>query len=46
MGPSLKSCSVAPIASSQKMGGRNCKRVLTDAEIDLLLAGDEPKSAG
>ncbi len=29
-----------------KDGGRNCKRVLTDAEIDLLLAGDEPKSAG
>ncbi|HME69986.1 MAG TPA: hypothetical protein VKM54_08970 [Myxococcota bacterium] len=24
-------------------GGRNCKRVLTDAEIDLLLAGDERK---
>ena len=26
-------------------GGRVCKRVLTDAEIDLLLAGDEPKDA-
>ena len=26
-------------------GGRACKRVLTDAEIDLLLAGDEPKDA-
>jgi hypothetical protein len=26
-------------------GGRDCKRVLTDAEIDLLLAGDEPKDA-
>ena len=24
-------------------GGRDCKRVLTEAEIDLLLAGDEPK---
>jgi hypothetical protein len=28
-----------------KDGGRNCKRVLTDTEIDLLLAGDEPKGA-
>ena len=28
-----------------KDGGRDCKRVLTDAEIDLLLAGDEPKDA-
>ena len=26
-------------------GGRDCKRVLTDGEIDLLLAGDEPKDA-
>jgi len=26
-------------------GGRNCKRVLTDAELDLLLAGGEPKGA-
>jgi len=26
-------------------GGRDCMRVLTDAEIDLLLAGDEPKDA-
>ena len=26
-------------------GGRNCKRGLTDAEVDLLLAGDEPKDA-
>jgi hypothetical protein len=26
-------------------GGRDCTRVLTDAEIDLLLAGDEPKDA-
>jgi len=26
-------------------GGRDCKRVLSDAEIDLLLAGDEPKDA-
>ncbi len=26
-------------------GGRNCKRVLTEAEIDLLLAGDAPKDA-
>ena len=25
-------------------GGRNCRRVLTDAEIDLLLAGDQPES--
>jgi hypothetical protein len=25
--------------------GRHCKRVLTDAEIDLLLAGDEPRDA-
>ena len=24
-------------------GGRNCKRVLTDAEIALLLVGDMPK---
>jgi len=24
-----------------KDGGRDCKRMLTDAEIDLLLAGDE-----
>jgi hypothetical protein len=23
-------------------GGRECKRMLTDVEIDLLLAGDEP----
>ena len=28
-----------------KDGGRDCKRVLTDAEIDLLLAGDEPRDA-
>jgi hypothetical protein len=28
-----------------KDGGRHCKRVLTDAEIDLLLAGDEPRDA-
>ena len=26
-------------------GGRDCKGVLTDAEIDLLFAGDEPKGA-
>ncbi|HTF34953.1 MAG TPA: hypothetical protein VK714_14820 [Myxococcota bacterium] len=26
-------------------GGRECTRVLTDVEIDLLLAGDEPKDA-
>lgn len=26
-------------------GGRDCARVLTEAEIDLLLAGDEPKNA-
>ncbi|HTF32471.1 MAG TPA: hypothetical protein VK714_02085 [Myxococcota bacterium] len=26
-------------------GGRDCKRVLTDAEVDLLLAGDDPKDA-
>ena len=26
-------------------GGRECKRALTDEEIDLLLAGDEPKDA-
>jgi hypothetical protein len=26
-------------------GGRHCERVLTDAEIDLLLAGEEPGSA-
>jgi hypothetical protein len=26
-------------------GGRECKRILTDAEIDLLLAGGEPKDA-
>lgn len=25
-----------------KDGGRNCKRVLKHAEVDLLLAGDEP----
>jgi hypothetical protein len=25
-----------------KDGGRDCKRVLTDAEVDLVLAGDEP----
>ena len=25
--------------------GRDCKRVLTDAEIDLLLAGDQPEDA-
>ena len=25
-----------------KEGGRACKRPLTDVEIDLLLAGDEP----
>jgi hypothetical protein len=24
-------------------GGRDCKRVLTDAEIDQLLGDDEPK---
>ena len=28
-----------------KDGGRHCRRVLTDAEIDLLLAGDGPKDA-
>ena len=28
-----------------KDGGRDCKRALTDVEIDLLLAGDEPKDA-
>ena len=28
-----------------KDGGRDCKRALTDAEIDLLLAGDEPEGA-
>lgn len=27
-----------------KDGGRRCKRVLTDGEIALLLAGDEPKN--
>ncbi|HBZ72152.1 MAG TPA: hypothetical protein DEP35_21450 [Deltaproteobacteria bacterium] len=27
-----------------KDGGRDCKRVLTDAEIDSLLAGDGPES--
>jgi hypothetical protein len=26
-------------------GGRACKRVLTDAEIDLLLAGNHPEDA-
>jgi len=26
-------------------GGRDCKRVLTDEEVDLLLAGDEPEGA-
>ena len=26
-----------------KDGGRDCRRVLTDAEIDLLLSGDAPK---
>ena len=26
-------------------GGRDCARVLTDLEIDLLLAGDPPKDA-
>ena len=26
-------------------GGRDCKRALTDAEIDLLLAGDQPEGA-
>ena len=26
-------------------GGRHCRRVLTDAEIDLLLAGDAPTDA-
>ena len=24
-------------------GGRDCKRALTNAEVDLLLAGDEPE---
>ena len=28
-----------------KDGGRHCKRVLTAAEIDLVLAGDEPAGA-
>ncbi|HME68799.1 MAG TPA: hypothetical protein VKM54_02920, partial [Myxococcota bacterium] len=28
-----------------KDGSRDCKRVLIDAEIDLLLAGDEPEGA-
>jgi hypothetical protein len=28
-----------------KGGGRDCKRVLTYAEIDLLLAGNDPKDA-
>ena len=27
-------------------GGRDCKRVLTDAEVDLLLAGDQPQRCG
>jgi hypothetical protein len=26
-----------------KDGGRHCKRAVTEAEIDVLLAGDEPK---
>jgi len=26
-------------------GGRDCKRVLTDVEVDRLLAGDELKGA-
>jgi len=26
-------------------GGRNCKRALTEAEIDLLRAGGEPEGA-
>ena len=26
-------------------GGRNCKRALTEGEIDLLLAGDQPGGA-
>lgn len=25
-------------------GGRACKRALTDTEIDLMLAGEEPES--
>jgi len=28
-----------------KDGGRKCKRVLTDEEVDLPLAGDEPEGA-
>ena len=28
-----------------KDGGRYCKRALSDAEIDLLLAGDQPEGA-
>jgi hypothetical protein len=28
-----------------KDGGRDCDRVLTDAEIDQLLAGNEPMDA-
>jgi hypothetical protein len=28
-----------------KDGGRDCKRVLTDAEIDLLLPSDDPEGA-
>jgi hypothetical protein len=28
-----------------KDGGRDCKRVLSDEEIDLLLAGNKPKDA-
>ena len=48
MALSLTSCLSAPTAFWRPMaadGGRDCKRVLTDAEIDLLLAGDEPKDA-
>ncbi|HTF33334.1 MAG TPA: hypothetical protein VK714_06475 [Myxococcota bacterium] len=26
-------------------GGRHCNRALTEAEVDLLLAGDEPGAA-
>ncbi|HME72276.1 MAG TPA: hypothetical protein VKM54_20780 [Myxococcota bacterium] len=28
-----------------KDGGPDCKRVLTDGEVDLLLTGDEPEGA-
>jgi|GEM_PF-4743501 len=42
---SLTGCSRTPTAILAEDGGRNFKRILTHAEIDLLLAGEQPEGA-